>query len=68
MVNLIRQRQAHRVFFQKYCSRFTRQLLIDDWVFKEDFPYPQQHYYFLGGQTWLPIPVVLAVFQPVLYT
>ncbi|NEQ11647.1 MAG: hypothetical protein F6K37_38970 [Moorea sp. SIO4E2] len=32
----------HRTFsFLKMCSsRFTHQLLIDDWVFKEDFPYP----------------------------
>ncbi|NEO89051.1 MAG: hypothetical protein F6K56_01745 [Moorea sp. SIO3G5] len=32
----------HRTLFylKGYSSRFTRQLLIDDWVFKEDFPYP----------------------------
>ncbi|NET85760.1 MAG: hypothetical protein F6J94_28880 [Moorea sp. SIO1F2] len=30
----------HRTLFylKGYSSRFTRQLLIDDWVFKEDFP------------------------------
>ncbi len=30
----------YRFIVHSDCSGFTHQLLIDDWVFKEDFPFP----------------------------
>ncbi|WP_287263275.1 hypothetical protein, partial [Moorena sp. SIO3A5] len=67
LANLIRQGQAHRFYLKGDSSRFTRQLLIDGWVFKEEFPYPPSITTLWSIKLRVSFPVEPTVLQPVLY-